>query len=159
MGCVFRFDVAWESATRNPASEWDVLSFCGLWRKLRPRSRAQNGMHFPIEASNGKCIPVFCEKRDALSGAYFRRARTSRRTSSCPPVPDIPPTFAPLCRPFGRLSACAGILKSIDMSCKSDAGLARMIQKGAVMERILGVNLSGWFIPEPWVTPSLYAAT
>ena len=27
------------------------------------------------------------------------------------------------------------------------------------MERILGVNLSGWFIPEPWVTPSLYAAT
>lgn len=34
-----------------------------------------------------------------------------------------------------------------------------MIQKGAVMERILGVNLSGWFIPEPWVTPSLYAAT
>ena len=73
--------------------------------------------------------------------------------------PDIPPTFALLYRPFGRLSACAGILKSIDMSCKSDAGLARMIQKGAVMERILGVNLSGWFIPEPWVTPSLYAAT
>ena len=27
------------------------------------------------------------------------------------------------------------------------------------MERILGVYLSGWFIPEPWVTPSLYAAT
>ena len=27
------------------------------------------------------------------------------------------------------------------------------------MERTLGVNLSGWFIPEPWVTPSLYAAT
>ena len=26
-------------------------------------------------------------------------------------------------------------------------------------ERIRGVNLSGWFIPEPWVTPSLYAAT
>lgn len=25
--------------------------------------------------------------------------------------------------------------------------------------RIHGVNLSGWFIPEPWVTPSLYAAT
>lgn len=25
--------------------------------------------------------------------------------------------------------------------------------------RILGVNLSGWFIPEPWVTPSLFAAT
>ncbi|MRX79223.1 MULTISPECIES: glycoside hydrolase family 5 protein [Enorma] len=27
------------------------------------------------------------------------------------------------------------------------------------MERIRGVNLSGWFIPEPWVTPSLFAAT
>ena len=26
-------------------------------------------------------------------------------------------------------------------------------------DRIRGVNLSGWFIPEPWVTPSLYAAT
>lgn len=25
--------------------------------------------------------------------------------------------------------------------------------------RIRGVNLSGWFIPEPWVTPSLFAAT
>ena len=102
-----------ETASRNPASEWDVLSFCSLWRKLHPRSRAQNGMHFPVEASNGKRIPVFCEKRDALSGAYFRRACTSRRTSSCPPVPDIPPTFASLCRPFGRLSAHAGILKTI----------------------------------------------
>ena len=27
------------------------------------------------------------------------------------------------------------------------------------MERIRGVNLAGWFIPEPWVTPSLFAAT
>lgn len=26
-------------------------------------------------------------------------------------------------------------------------------------DRIRGVNLSGWFIPEPWVTPSMYAAT
>lgn len=26
-------------------------------------------------------------------------------------------------------------------------------------ERIRGVNLSGWFIPEPWVTPSLFEAT
>ena len=28
-----------------------------------------------------------------------------------------------------------------------------------MMDRIHGVNLSGWFIPEPWVTPSLFAAT
>lgn len=27
------------------------------------------------------------------------------------------------------------------------------------MDRIKGVNLSGWFIPEPWVTPSLFTAT
>ena len=26
-------------------------------------------------------------------------------------------------------------------------------------DRIRGVNLSGWFILEPWVTPSLFAAT
>ena len=26
-------------------------------------------------------------------------------------------------------------------------------------DKIRGVNLSGWFIPEPWVTPSLFAAT
>ena len=26
-------------------------------------------------------------------------------------------------------------------------------------ERIHGVNLSGWFIPETWVSPSLFAAT
>ncbi len=26
-------------------------------------------------------------------------------------------------------------------------------------KRMRGVNLSGWFIPEPWVTPSLFAAT
>ena len=113
VGCVFRFEAAWESATRNPASEWDVLSFCGLWRKLRPRSRAQNGMHFPVEASNGKCIPVFCEKRDALSGAYFRRACTSRAR------PDIPPAFAPLYRPLGRLSTRAGILKTILFLCNT----------------------------------------
>ena len=29
----------------------------------------------------------------------------------------------------------------------------------SVEERIRGVNLSGWFILEPWVTPSLFAAT
>lgn len=28
-----------------------------------------------------------------------------------------------------------------------------------MLDRIRGVNLSGWFIVEPWVTPSLFAAT
>ena len=72
-----------EIATRNPASEWDALSFCGPWRKLRPRSRAQNGMHFPVEASSGKCIPVFCEKtghafRPPTSGAYVHLGAPAR---------------------------------------------------------------------------------
>ena len=28
-----------------------------------------------------------------------------------------------------------------------------------MFDRVRGVNLSGWFILEPWVTPSLFAAT
>ena len=68
VGCVFRFEAAWESATRNPASEWDVLSFCGLWRKLRPRSRAQNGMHFPVEALKGNYVPCWT----LILGCAFR---------------------------------------------------------------------------------------
>ena len=158
MGCAFRFEAAWESATRNPASEWDVLSFCGLWRKLRPRSRAQNGMHFPVEASNGKCIPVFCEKRDVLSGACLRRAYTPHRAISGPPAQ----TFLPLLRHFtDRSVVCphARVYSKRYFSCAIRCRLSLHDPKGAVMERILGVNLSGWFIPEPWVTPSLYAAT
>ena len=119
-GCAFHFEPVWESVDRNPASEWDALSFCGPWRKLRPRSRAQNGMHFPVEASNGKCIPVFCEKNGAhFPTAYFRRICTSRRAISGSACLDIPPTFAPLCRPFGRLSARAGILKTILFLCNT----------------------------------------
>ena len=90
-GCAFRFEPVWESVDRNPASEWDMLSFCGPWRKLRPRSRAQNGMRFPVEALNGKYIPVSCEKtghafRSPTSGARVHlgapaRARTPRHSS------------------------------------------------------------------------------
>ena len=119
-GCAFRFEAAWESVDRNPASEWDMLSFCGPWRKLRPRSCAQNGMRFPVEALNGKCIPVFCEK----TGHAFRPPTSGARVHlgvciSGSVCPDIPPTFAPLCRPFGRLSARAGILKTILFLCNA----------------------------------------
>ena len=119
-GCVFRFEPVWESATRNPASEWDALSFCGPWRKLRPRSRAQNGIRFPVEALNGKYIPVSCEKkRGTLSGRLLpARVYISARHLG-PARLDIPPTFAPLCRPFGRLSARAGILKTILFLCNA----------------------------------------
>jgi len=82
-GCAFRFEPVWESVDRNPASEWDMLSFCGPWRKLRPRSRAQNGMRFPVEALNGKYIPVSCEKtghafRSPTSGARVHLGALSR---------------------------------------------------------------------------------
>lgn len=33
-----------------------------------------------------------------------------------------------------------------------------LVGREGMMDRIHGVNLSGWFIPEPWVTPSLFAA-
>ena len=36
-----------ETASRNPASEWDELSGTALNRKLRPGIDAQNGMRFP----------------------------------------------------------------------------------------------------------------
>ena len=43
---------------------------------------------------------------------------------------------------------------------KTRYGRGPVVRKGATMnKRIKGVNLSGWFIPEPWVTPSLFAAT
>ncbi len=120
-GCVFRLEPVWESVDRNPASEWDALSFCGSWRKLRPRSRARNGTHFPVEALNRECIPVFCEK----TGHAFRPPTSGARVhlgvyiSGPPARPDIPPAFAPLYRPFGRLSARAGILKTILFLCNA----------------------------------------
>ena len=96
-GCAFRFEPVWESVDRNPA---------------------QNGMRFPVEALNGKYIPVFCEKtghafRPPTSGAYVHLGAPSRAR------PDIPPAFAPLYRPFGRLSARAGILKTILFLCNT----------------------------------------
>ena len=98
-GCAFRFEPVWESVDRNPASEWDALSFCGSWRKTHPSLLRKNEARF--------------------SAAYFRRACASWRVHLGPARPDIPPTFAPLCRPFGRLSARAGILKTILFLCNT----------------------------------------
>lgn len=116
-------------------------------------------MRFPVGPASGKCIPVFCEKtghafRPPTSGAYVHLGTPSR-------VPSAR-TFLPLLRHFvDRSVACphARVYSkryfSYAIRCRFDLHDS----KGAVMERILGVNLSGWFIPEPWVTPSLYAAT
>ena len=137
-GCAFRFEPVWESVDRNFAELRDALSGWACQRKTHPSLLRKNGARF--------------------SAAYFRRTCASRRAISGPPAR----TFLPLLRHFvDRSVACphARVYSkqyfSYAIRCRFDL----RDSKGAVMERILGVNLSGWFIPEPWVTPSLYAAT
>ncbi len=98
-GCAFRFEAAWESVARNFAELRDALSGWACQRKTHPSLLRKNGARF--------------------SAAYFRRTCASRRAISGSVCPDIPPTFAPLCRPFGRLSARAGILKTILFLCNT----------------------------------------
>ena len=83
-----------EAASQISAPEWDVLSGRGFKRKLYPGFDAQDGIRFPVEASNGKCVPEYgfsvgCIFRlglqtesasrnprlewDALSGAALKR--------------------------------------------------------------------------------------
>lgn len=53
-----------------------------------------------------------------------------------------------------------GIDKDVEKDGKLEEGIPAA--SGDIADapaRIRGVNLSGWFIPEPWVTPSLFAAT
>ena len=53
-----------------------------------------------------------------------------------------------------------GIDKGIEKDGKVEEGIPTASGDIAgAPARIRGVNLSGWFIPEPWVTPSLFAAT
>ena len=48
-----------EAASKISAPEWDVLSGRGFKRKLYPGFDARNGIRFPVEASNGKCVPEY----------------------------------------------------------------------------------------------------
>lgn len=48
-----------EAASQISAPEWDVLSGWGFKRKLYPGFDAQDGIRFPVEASNGKCVPEY----------------------------------------------------------------------------------------------------
>ena len=137
-GCAFRFEAAWESVARNFAELRDALSGWARQRKTHPSLLRKNGARF--------------------SAAYFRRTCASRRAISGSPAR----TFLPLLRHFVDRSVVCPHARvyskryfSYAIRCRFDL----RDSKGAVMERILGVNLSGWFIPEPWVTPSLYAAT
>lgn len=70
-----------ESTSRNPHSDWDVVSGWRLKRKLHPRISAQNGMYFPdgLLAESSSRNPR--SGWDALSG------RRSKRKAH----PGIPP--------------------------------------------------------------------
>ena len=107
-----------EIASRNLASEWDAFSALRPLGKARPGIRRQNGMCFPFAVFGGNCVPdpalrTGCAFRPPTSGAYVHLGAPSRAR------PDIPPAFAPLYRPFGRLSARAGILKTILFLCNT----------------------------------------
>lgn len=57
LGRSFRMTPQAETATRNPAVEWDMLSQWQLKRKAHPGIRAQNGTRFPSGGPSGKRIP------------------------------------------------------------------------------------------------------
>lgn len=57
LGRSFRMAPQAETASRNRAVEWDMLSQWQLKRKAHPGIDARNGIHFPEDASSGKFIP------------------------------------------------------------------------------------------------------
>ena len=57
LGRSFRMMPQAETATRNRAVEWDMLSQWQLKRKVHPGIRAQNGTRFPSGGPSGKRIP------------------------------------------------------------------------------------------------------
>lgn len=57
LGRSFRMAPQAETATRNRAVEWDMLSQWRPRRKVRPGIRAQNGTRFPSGGPSGKRIP------------------------------------------------------------------------------------------------------
>ena len=68
-----------ESASRNPRSDWDVVSGWRLKRKLRPGIHAQTGMNFP---QDGPQAPPDAN----LSHLYIdldRFAENSNSASTC----------------------------------------------------------------------------
>ena len=59
LGRSFRMAPQAETATRNRAVEWDMLSQWQLKRKPHPGIRAQTGIHFPDGGLSGNCDPEF----------------------------------------------------------------------------------------------------
>ena len=59
LGRSFRMAPQAETATRNRAVEWDMLSQWQPKRKAHPGIQARNGIHFPDGGLSGKCDPEF----------------------------------------------------------------------------------------------------
>ena len=100
LGRSFRMTPQAETATRNPAVEWDMLSQWQLKRKAHPGILVRNGMQFPNEwlAESSSRNPR--SERDALS------QRRSKRKAH----PGIPPqtgTHFPLHLPPRKTCALA----------------------------------------------------
>lgn len=100
VGCSFRMTHQAETATRNRAVEWDMLSQWQLKRKVHPGILVRNGMQFPNEwlAENSSRNPR--SERDALS-----QWRSKRKAH-----PGIPPqtgTHFPLHLPPRKTCALA----------------------------------------------------
>lgn len=92
-------------------------------RKLRPGFGAQNGMRFPVEASNGKCVPEY----GSSLGCIFRlkpQAETASRNSVservvlsgsplnrklCPGIMPQDGTRFPLAWPLGKRGPNRGV--------------------------------------------------
>lgn len=100
LGCSFRMMPQAETATRNRAVEWDMLSQWQLKRKVHPGILVRNGMQFPNEwlAESSSRNPR--SERDVLS-----QRRSKRKVH-----PGIPPqtgTHFPLHLPPGKTCALA----------------------------------------------------
>ena len=59
LGRSFRMMPQAETATRNRAVEWDMLSQWQLKRKVHPGILVRNGIHFPDDGFSGNCDPEF----------------------------------------------------------------------------------------------------
>ena len=112
-----------EAASQISATEWDVLSGRGFKRKLYPGFDAQDGIRFPVEASNGKCVPEY----GFSVGCIFRlklQAETASRNSVpervvlsgsplnrklCPGIMSQTGTRFPLAWPLGKCDPDRGM--------------------------------------------------
>ena len=118
-GCAFRFEPVWESVDRNPAGNGTCFPFAALGGNCVPDPALRTGCIFRLRPRTENASQSLAKKRGALFGRLLPAHACILARHLGPVCPDIPPTFAPLCRPFGRLSAHAGILKTILFLCNT----------------------------------------